>query len=242
MVQCSITEVERFISEMKNPAKLLRGCTIFHKEEPRDLAYIVARKIISERPDSVYHIVAGVKILLLIWNIVYIRFLPMKTRQDLEEDLVKAYEKARNDIEVLSDKRLQSTELHDSDVIDRIQAIFKCFREYDSIGVTGASKTLHLIHPSFFVMWDGEIRKNYHKLHQNRGHTIDQCYVDFMKQTQQIAKGLLLQRSAEEIWKAYPIHSIEPQLVEVFSEASVKSLPKMIDECNYVRFRLGQDF
>lgn len=131
MVQCSVTDVERFISEMKNPAKLLRGCRIFHKEEPRDLAYIVARKIILERPDSVYHIVAGAKILLLVWNIVYIRFLPAKTRQSLEEDLMKSYETARGDIGLLGDKKLESIELHDSNVTDRIQAIFKCFQGYD---------------------------------------------------------------------------------------------------------------
>jgi len=242
MVQCSVTDIERFISEMKNPAKLLRGCRIFHKVEPRDLAYIVARKIILERPDSFYHIIAGVESLLLVWNIVYIRFLPKKTRQGLEEDLMKAYESARGDIKLLGDEKLQSIELHDSNITNRLQAIFKCFQEYDSIGVTGASKTLHLIRPDLFVMWDGEIRKNYHKLHQNKWHAIDQCYVEFLKQTQEIARGLLHQRSAEEIWKMYPIHSIEPQLVEMFSEASVKSLPKMIDECNYVRFRLGRNF
>ena len=242
MVQCSVTDVERFISEMKNSAKLLRGCRIFHKEEPRDLAYIVARKIILERLDSVYNIVAGAKILLLIWNIVYIRFLPAKTRQSLEEDLMKSYETARGDIGLLGDKKLESIELYDSNVTDRIQAIFKCFQGYSSIGVTGASKTLHLICPDLFVMWDSEIRRNYHKLHQNKWDTIDQCYVEFLKQTQEIARGLLHQRSAEEIWKMHPIHSIEPQLIELFSRASVKSLPKMIDECNYVRFRLGQDF
>jgi hypothetical protein len=62
MVQCSVAEIKRFILEMKNPDKLLGGCEVFRKEEPRDLAYIVARKIILERPDSVYHIVAGIKI------------------------------------------------------------------------------------------------------------------------------------------------------------------------------------
>lgn len=242
MVQFSVLDVERFISEMKNPAKLLRGCGIFLKEEPRDLAYIVARKIILERPDSPYHIVAGSKILLLVWNIVYIRFLPAKTRRGLEEDLMKAYENARADIGLLGDKRLESIDLHDSNIADKIQDIFRCFQKYKSIGVTGASKTLHLIRPDLFVMWDGEIRKNYHKLHQNKLDTFDQCYVEFLKQTQEIAKGLLHLRSADEIWKIHPIHSIEPQLVEIFAKASVKSLLKMIDECNYVRFRLGQDF
>lgn len=108
-----------------------------------------------------------------------------------------------------------------------------------SVGRVGRGRSRR---PDLFVMWDSEIRKNYHKLHQNKWDTIDQCYVEFLKQTQEIARGLLHQRSAEEIWKMHPIHSIEPQLVELFSRASVKSLPKMIDECNYVRFRLGKDF
>ena len=242
MVQFSIAEIQSFISELKNPNKLLKGCAIFRKEEPRDLAYIVAREIVLERPDSAYHIVAGAKTLLLVWNIVYIRFLPAKTRQSLEEDLMKAYETVNDEINLLRNRRLESAELDDPNVVDRIKAIFNCFQKFDSIGATGASKTLHIICPDLFVMWDTEIRKNYHKLHDNRWDTLDQCYIEFLKQAQKIAKGLLQQKSAEEIWKNHPIHSEEPQLVESFPQASVKTLPKMIDECNYVKFRLGLNF
>jgi hypothetical protein len=242
MVQYSAEEVSRFISEIKNPEKLLRGCRIFHKEEPRDLAYIIARKTILENPKSIYHVVAGAQVLLLIWNSLYIRFLPLKIRQSLEKDLMNAYETVRNDIALIEGEKLQSIELRDSNKADKVCTIFRCFQEHRSVGVTGASKTLHLINPDLFAMWDSEIRKNFHKLHSDKRHSVDQCYLEFLKQMQEIVKGLLQQRSALEIWRMYPLHETDPQLVETFSVASVEPLTKMIDECNYVRFKFGKDF
>lgn len=64
MVQFSATDVRRFAYEIRDPNKLLRGCEKFHEMEPRDIVYLVARKLILENPNSEYNILAGIEILL----------------------------------------------------------------------------------------------------------------------------------------------------------------------------------
>jgi len=245
MVQFNVNEIRKFVSELKNPDKLLRGCEKFHEMEPRDIIYIVARKMILENPDSEYHILAGIEVLLLTWNAVYLQRQPEKVRRSLENDVLKAYRNSKNDFDFLKDKKLETVDLKDLDIVDRIKRIFKAFSRFRSIEVTGASKAIHLINPELFMMWDNEIKRNHHRLHpyyRIRSETSDECYIEFMKTMQEIARGILQQKTIGEIWQMYPVHLKEPQLVEIFSQAAVESLPKMLDECNYIKFRQGLDF
>ena len=94
MVQLEVNSIRKFVLEMKNPDKLLRGCEKFHEIEPRDIIYLVARKIILENPSSEYHILAGVEVLLLTWNAVYLQRQTEKVRRKLENDILEAYGKA----------------------------------------------------------------------------------------------------------------------------------------------------
>jgi hypothetical protein len=247
MVQFSAKNVRNFVSEMKSPEKLLRGCVKFHEMEPRDIIYLVARKIISENPDSEYHILAGIEVLLLTWNAVYLQHQLEKVRRSLENDTLKAYRTVKSDFESLKDKRLETVDLKDSEIVNKIKSIFKAFASRQSIESTGASKAIHLINPDLFMMWDSEIKRNYHRLHpsyQIRSEFTNECYVEFMRTMQEVAKSILEQKMIDEVQQTYHerIYSKEPQLMHVFSQATVESLPKMLDECNYMKFRQGTDF
>jgi hypothetical protein len=247
MVQLEVNSIRKFVLEMKNPDKLLRGCEKFHEIEPRDIIYLVARKIILENPSSEYHILAGVEVLLLTWNAVYLQRQPEKVRRKLENDILEAYRVVKNDFDFFKDEKLESINLKDSDIISRVKRIFKAFASRKSIESTGASKAIHLINPELFMMWDNEIRRNYHKLHpfyRIKSESLEDCYAEFMKTMQDVAKSILAQKTVEEIRHIYHdrIYSKDPKLMDVFSQATMESLPKMLDECNYVRFKQETDF
>jgi len=247
MVQFSQNLVRKFVSEMKSPDKLLRGCEKFHEMEPRDIIYLVARKIILEKPDSEYHILAGVEVLLLVWNAVYLQRQPDHVKRSLENDILQAYRSTKDDFEFLKDKKLETINLNDLDVVNRIKKIFKTFSGQKSIESTGASKAIHLIRPDLFMMWDNEIKRNYHRLHPSYGiksEDLEECYIEFMKTMNEVARAILEQKTIDEIRQMYyeRVYSKEPQLMNVFSHAIVESLPKMLDECNYMKFRQGADF
>ncbi|MEM3713309.1 MAG: hypothetical protein QXR97_07225, partial [Thermoproteota archaeon] len=70
----------------------------------------------------------------------------------------------------------------------------------------------------------------------------DQCYVEFMKTMQEIARGILQQKTISEIQRMHQTLLGQSQLVQVFGRVAVESLPKMLDECNYVKFRQGLKF
>jgi len=232
---------------MKSPGKLLRGCEKFHEMEPRDIIYLVARKIILENPNSDYHILSGIEVLLLTWNAVYLQRQPEKVKRRLESDIMEAYRNTRNDFGVLEDKKLETIDLKNPEIVNRIKRIFKTFMSHKSIESTRASKAIHLINPELFMMWDNEISRNYHRLHpayRIRSESPEECYVEFMKTMREVARGILEQRTINEIRQMYHerIYSKEPQLLNVFSQATVESLPKMLDECNYMKFKQETDF
>ena len=48
--------------------------------------------------------------------------------------------------------------------------------------------------------------------------------------------------SIETISQEHISHSKECQLVKAFPQTALETLPKMLDDCNFVKFRLGVDF
>jgi hypothetical protein len=244
MVQCTKGEILQFISKIKDHNNLIQGCKKFYEIEPRDLVYVITRKIVIENPNSEWHLLAGIEILLLTWNAVYIQRLKKDVKEKLEENILSAYTNTREDFESLKNERLETVDLNDDLTVEKIKRIFKTFSSFKSIGITGASKAIHLINPRLFMMWDNEIRKNYHCIHSQRGiqETIEECYIKFMKTMQEIAQEILQQKSLEELWKIHPTYLNQPQFVNAFSETSKREITKMLDECNYVKFRKGIDF
>jgi hypothetical protein len=116
----------------------------------------------------------------------------------------------------------------------QISDIFDTFSSKSSILTTGASKALHMINPKLFVMWDNTIRTFYHRLHDDYARSsspVETCYVKFLTTCNQIAVSL--ETEYEWLMKAHPSF-------EVYGFS--KSIPKMIDECNFVRFFLNRNW
>ncbi|MCX8000517.1 MAG: hypothetical protein N3A69_16460 [Leptospiraceae bacterium] len=165
-------------------------------------------------------------------------------KKEMEKKIKKALRETEKDFCSLEKEKLETINLNDSSVAKKIKKIFIHFSGIESIGVTGASKAIHLINPELFMMWDNEIRKNYHRLHKdstserhsysNKPDKAAKCYLEFMKTMQEIAKCILEKKSKKELRKMHPTYLNKPQFVS--------TLPKMLDECNYVKFRRGINF
>jgi hypothetical protein len=51
------------------------------------------------------------------------------------------------------------------------------------------------------MMWDNNIRSAYHKLHtDNHESGSPECYLEFLRQSQEIIKTILNKRSEDDIW------------------------------------------
>ena len=128
---------------------------------------------------------------------------------------------------------IDSVDLHNGDLRADLKEIFDnmahCTRErrYES---TGASKMLHTIVPELFVMWDRKIRKGILG-NENRKYGTD--YIDdFLPQMQQ--EAIEVKNSCAEKLKLEQDQAIE----YVSKHAGGKTLAKLIDEYNYMKYTL----
>jgi hypothetical protein len=230
-------EVIEYIKSIKNPEKFLEYCKKFHEEELRDIAYVVSRNVISRDPSNISFILAGAKIIIITWNAVRFQRLPKEVRDNLENDITEAYTKTKLELEKLKGERLENLNLNDGELEETIKRIFLEFSSKKSIEFTGASKILHVLNPFAFMMWDNNIRSAYHKLHTgNHKSGSPECYLEFLKQSQEIIKTILSKRSEDDIWSNH-LTFIDKDFMTAFSFR--ESMLKMLDECNYVRFKLN---
>ena len=101
------------------------------------------------------------------------------------------------------------------DVFDQIKAV-------RHVGPTSASKILHILVPRLFVMWDGEIARNY------RVSTDSQGYVEFLRKSQNLLMSLMRQ------YRSLGIAQPELELVNKYG----KPLTKLLDEYNWLSIRI----
>ncbi len=229
-------DVKAFIQRIKNPDELIEGCRKFHEMEPRDIAYVVSNALVSKNPSDRYYILAGAKIFLLTWNAVYYQRLEEEVKQKLESEILDAYEQSRNMLNELKNEKLETLDLNNTHIADIIKECFRIFSSKKSIGITGASKVLHLINPKVFMMWDNRIKAAYHKIHpsyKKRKEPVEECYLEFMKTSQEIIRSLLEKLSYEEIWEKH-LSFLDKNFVNAFPLK--EPLTKMLDECNYMKF------
>ena len=230
-------EVIEYIKSIKDPEKFLEYCKKFHEEEPRDIAYVVSRNVVSRDPSNISFILAGAKIIIITWNAVRFQRLSKEVRDNLENDILEAYTKTKLELKKLKGERLENLNLNDGELEETIKRIFLEFSSKKSIEFTGASKILHVLNPFVFMMWDNNIRNAYHKLHiDNHKSGSSECYLEFLKQSQEIIKTILSKRSEDDIWSNH-LTFIDKDFMMAFSFR--ESMLKMLDECNYVRFKLN---
>ena len=63
-------EVIEYIKSIKDSQKFLEYCKKYHEEEPRYIAYVVSRNVISRDPNNISFILAGAKVVIITWNAV----------------------------------------------------------------------------------------------------------------------------------------------------------------------------
>jgi hypothetical protein len=230
-------EVTKFIDDIKDPKKFLEYCKKYHEKEQRDIAYVVSRNVISKDPSNINFILASAKLIIITWNAAGFQRLKKEIKDNLENDILEAYTKTRLDLEKLKGKRLENLNLNGDELKETIKKIFQEFSSKKSIGPTGASKILHVLNPYLFMMWDRKIREAYHKL-RAKNHELGgpDCYLEFLKQSQEIIKTILSKRSEDDIWNDH-LTFIDKDFMAAFSFK--ESMLKMLDECNYIRFTLN---
>lgn len=128
----------------------------------------------------------------------------------------------------LKNEKLEEIEF-DENIRTTIEKIFNAFRNIEvgggrRLGSVGTSKMMHIILPELFPMWDIQIRYSY-------GYNNDDAenFIQFMKKMQEEAKELLKSwgKTKEELCNEFEFHRER------------RTLPKLIDEYNFVLTRKG---
>jgi hypothetical protein len=228
------TEVIKYIESIKHPKRFLEYCKKYHEEEPRDIAYVLSSSIVSRDPTNTSFILAGAKLIIITWNAAGFQRLSRENKADLENDILKAYKKTETKLKELKGERLELLNLNDAQLKGGIKSIFLEFSSKKSIGLTGASKILHILNPHVFMMWDANIRNAYHKLH-SKSHKVGdgECYLEFLRQSQEIIKAILSKKSEDDLWREH-LTFVDKEFMKAFSFK--ETTLKMLDEYNYVRF------
>jgi hypothetical protein len=142
----------------------------------------------------------------------------------LENDLEDAYDSTDQTLDALWNVNLGSNNL--DQYLDMIGDVYDLWQRKESIRMVGASKALHFINPKLFVPWDSSIMEYYHRETSHWNHELGgkECYMEFMKSCNYIALAVLSRASIDELYKRHPAY---------VSRREIRTLPKMIDECNY---------
>jgi len=115
-------------------------------------------------------------------------------------------------------------------IMEIFDAIANCPREnrYES---TDTSKILHAIFPNFFVMWDHKIRMSVVGKEKD-----GECYAyKFLPKMKEEAIECLKSYTYENISGS----NMQTACEELTKRAHYRTLPKLIDEFNYVRYTKG---
>ena len=129
---------------------------VYAAQEPRDLAYRVARDLIerSRRPGASFSTGEGVAILLMSWNSGFYRFRTERVRS-LVEDLEALIARHKPALDAWSERTAASYSAGDDG-----PAVERVYRDLvDVLWPVGTAKALHVLAPSFFPIWDGSIAR-----------------------------------------------------------------------------------
>jgi hypothetical protein len=242
----NVQEVQEYVEKIKDPLVFLRGCQRFHEIERRDVVYQSSRTVVSKNPGNENYVLAGARPFLEIWNRVYLLRRPREIRERLGDDILEAFEKTSSYFEKLKKEelKLEKVDLGNFEIAEAIRNIFQIFSEKRSIGSTGASKVIHLIYPELFMMWDNSIRSAYHRIHPSyhrKSEDVASCYIEFMKNCKDIAASISSRIDMKELWKEH-LNRLEEKTRRYLQTFPPETLPKMIDECNYVRWFKKEKF
>ena len=197
-----------------NHEEFLKGCEEFEKHEKRDAMYKVATFLISHFWGKPSDMADGLGVLLLTWNQAFYRY-GIFDFDELEKSIIDNLQK----IESLRNRDIFSLSSSDEDDIKDLFAIFLEALQIDTGKMKGrkspvaVSKTLHLLAPKFFPLWDDKIARAYGCYYNENP---AEKYVSFCKITKTIADK-----------------------VKNYVDRSDKTVAKLIDEYNYSKYTQG---
>jgi len=144
--------------EIKHPSseELKKAKEVFRKNEPRDLFYRLAVELVdlAIKGKTKFTIAEALSLLLQTWNMAYYRFhhFDIKHYKKIEQ-LIENY---RSEIMLFHKRTILSLDETDKNAITKIFKVFELV-----LRPVGAAKSLHLLAPNFFPLWDREIAKVY---------------------------------------------------------------------------------
>ena len=172
-----------------NPVAItLRQLAAAHKEfersEPRDLFYRVAIELIdlSLRGETQVTLPEALAVLLQTWNKALYRFHPFD-----DKHFAKIEAAVEDNRRILLAFRERSIDDFDSKDEPAVERLFSHFEEV--LGPVGAAKSIHLLAPRFFPIWDREIAKAYGVPLKAKGRNVV-GYIRFMAQAKEQVERL----------------------------------------------------
>ena len=158
------------------------------RQSPADLAYRVARDLIerSLEPASRFSTGEGVAILLMTWNSGFYRF-RRDRGQRLVEDVEELIEQHRAQFVSWRTRGASSYSAKDDG-----PAVEGTYRDFVAVlWPVGTAKTLHVLAPRFFPIWDGAIARAF-GLALSTPETSVRSYLRFMEVARQFCEGSAL--------------------------------------------------
>jgi hypothetical protein len=185
--------------------------------EPRYLFYKVARELIdlARRDSPRVSVAEALAVLLQTWNVSFYRFRGGFT----EEDLTKIKALVSDHDAMIEGYRQRSIGSLASGEEDGLRMLFSHFEAV--LGPVGAAKSLHLLAPLFFPLWDTAIAKAYRV---NFGRKAPDGYIRFMHISKEQCRVLTEQGAPwPDLLKAvdeynYCTYVLNPKKVESVSE------------------------
>jgi hypothetical protein len=167
--------------EMPTTQDLDQAHKDFEILEPRALFYSAATELVdlAIHGKTKLSLAEAIAVLLQTWNVSYYRFRPFD--EEHFSKIEKILEKHKRIKTELRDRTIES--LCDEDV-KLVKDIFEDFEKV--LGKTGAAKSLHLLAPRFFPLWDTEIARAYEL---GKGSEAERYY-RFMEKTKNRVKNL----------------------------------------------------
>lgn len=189
----------------------LKGCEVFEKHEKRDAMYKVATFLVSHFWGKPSNMADGLGVLLLTWNQAFYRYGIFNF-----DKLEKCITENMQEIENFRNRDLSSLSNSDEENIKHLFNELLEVLQIDTGKLQGrkspvaVAKTLHLLAPKFFPLWDNKIARAYGCYYNE---IPAEKYVSFCKITKTISDKV----------KDYII-------------PSDKTLIKQIDEYNYSKY------
>jgi len=165
-------------------AELNSARKAFESNEPRDLFYRAATELVdlAIRKETSLSIAEALAVLLQTWNRPFYQYKPFDRQHFLDiENLINNHQ------HLLIEFRNRSIDSFNDEDEHAVQEVFLNFEKV--LGPVGAAKTLHLLAPGFFPLWDRAIAETY-KLSLGKAGTNGKRYCLFIKIAKEQVKSI----------------------------------------------------